>query len=496
MPKRHIPLALPRIATVASIVLVLGYAAASLLTQIGTPLPDFAASYVATSVAIHMPGAPMYDYGTLLRLNAVHQYVTVSFYPFVAPPFALLALAPLAFIPFPLANVLWLGITRLCALGAALAVSDAVYIVIARRSMVETSSSRRLLAVLRMTSLRIGRWRSPAGLVPLCSLVLLLALSPLDAISWDSLALVAVLFVALALDAYIRGHQILAALAIAVASGFSFFPLMLVVCFFFRGTWKVTIAALLFAAAVAAAPLLILPARTYSDLASALRMVQAAYGSSDHNISLSGATSIAVSSLGHMGTHTFTWASDLGTPLSLVLIAATLIAVLISPAVRRSATKAEKLPGDYDSIWLIFAIALSAAVLALPMVWPADSAFALFAMLLVGMYPFIRSLNRSHNTSNSSAGQQQHVSDIHAAVLFLLAATALILYLTALMLRLDSTDLRLLDHREFLFVARPAASVITWAAALRALFAPSPRLLRRRPHTIGATAEHDALSRV
>lgn len=488
MPNQRTGLVLTRTTTFGLIVLALGYAVTSLLTQIGTPLPSFAASYVATSVALHVSGAPIYDYGTLLRLNAVHKYVTVGFYPCVAPPFALLALAPLTLVPFPAASVVWLALTRLCMLGAALAISDAANVVIARRSMVEASSSARLLAALRRTSLQIGGWQIPAALASLCSLLFLFALPPLDTLSWNSLAPVAVLFVAVALDAYVRGRRALAALAVALASGFSFLPLVLVVCVFLRGTWKAAIAALLFAAAVAAAPLLLLPVRTYSDLANALRFAQAAYGSSDHNISLSGAASTSISALGHFGTRTFILAGEAGALVSFALIAVTLAALLLLPIVRRDVAKTGALPGGDDSTWLIFAVALSASVLALPLVWPDDSAFALIAVLLVGMYPFIRTHNHAHNTN-----ADQHIGD---AALFVLAVTALILYMIVPTLRLDSTGLRLLDYREFLYLAQPLASLITWAAALGALFAPYPRLPWLARRTLHATAEHDVLSRV
>ncbi|HLJ80843.1 MAG TPA: glycosyltransferase 87 family protein, partial [Ktedonobacterales bacterium] len=294
LPNQRTALVLARAAVFGLIVLVLGYAIAGLIAQIGTPLPSFAGSYVAASAAIHVPGAPIYEYGTLLRVNAAHQYITAGFYPFVAPPFALLALAPLTLLPYAAASVFWLAITRLCALGAALALADAFSVVAARRDAAQGLTSRRVLAVLRQTSPQIGAWRFPAAPFALGAALLLLALPPLDAISWDSLSLVAILLVALALDAFVRGHPLLAGFAVALASGFSFLPLVLVACFLIRGAWKAAASAIFFALAVAAAPLLLFPARSYGDLAAALRFAQGVYGSSDHNVSLLGAASTAI----------------------------------------------------------------------------------------------------------------------------------------------------------------------------------------------------------
>lgn len=472
-------LLLARTATLGLIILVLGYAIAGLIAQIGAPLPSFAGSYVAASAAIHVPGAPVYDYGTLLRLNAAHQYVTADFYPFVAPPFALLALAPLALLPYATASVFWLAITRLCTLGAALALADAFAVVIARREESQAPKSGRTLTVLRQTSPRIGAWRFPAAPFALGAALLLLALPPLDAISWDSLSLVAILLVAVALDAFVRGHPLLAGFAVALASGFSFLPLVLVACFLIRGAWKAAVSAIFFTLAVAAAPLLFFPARSYGDLAAALRFAQGVYGSSDHNASLLGAASTAIVTFGHMGTRTFIQASKAGTLLTLAVAVVTLVAFVLLPLLRRRFARTEAAPDGHDVIWLSFAAALSTPALALPLVWPDDSSFALVAVLLVGAYPFMRS---------RSAKVERRMGD---AALLLAAVVALILFISVLPFGLDTTDLQLLDRREALYLARPAATAIIWAAALGALLVPYVRLLWRirRPARVAVPQE-------
>lgn len=478
MPHQRPGLVPARTVTIGLIVLVLGAATASLFAQLGMPMPSFAATYVAASALLHGPGVPIYEYGALLHINAVQHFVTVGFYPFVAPPFALLTFAPLALLPFTAASFVWVIITRLCVLGAALAIGDAFFVMIARRDMAQdmakAPSAGRLLAVLRYTSFSIGTWRFPTAPFALCSALLLLALPPSDAVSWDSPALIAVLFVAVALDAYVRGHLVLAALAIALASGFSFLPLVLVVCLLVRGAWSATIAVLLFAGAVATAPLMFLPARAYGDLAAALRLAQATYGSSDHNVSLLGAASTLIYALGHMGTQTFIQASKASTLLSVVLIAITLIALLVFAVMQRISVHSGRLPDGDQSTWLIFAVALSATTLALPLVWPDDSLFALIAMLLVGfcspVIPVVR------HRDDERYGKYQRVA---GTALLVLAIMAFILYLSVLPFHLDSTDLQLLDRREFLDLARPVASVLIWASALGALFVPYVRFPRR-----------------
>lgn len=468
MRKKFAGLAPARAAVLIVIVLVLGYELVTLIAQIGAPLPDFAANYVASRVALHLPGAPIYQYGALLSLNAAHQYVIGGFYPFTAPPFTLLALAPLALLPYAVAKVIWLVIARLCVLATALLLADAFTVSVERQPVSESATGWRWRSILRDTALRVGPRRFPAAPFALCATLLALTLPPLDAAYWDSVSIVALMLLALALDAYVRQHPLVAGGAVALAGGFSFIALVVLACFLVRGAWKAAGATLLFASAVMALPLVFFPARDYADLLVALRFDQTVYMASQHNSAIIGATANAIEVLGHMGSQTYMQAVRLGSLLALALAVLTVGALMLVPALRAWLAHTGDLPSDSEVTWPCIALALSATVLALPLTWPGDIAFSLLALLLVGAYPFLR---QPRGTT---------VERIGDGIVLLALALALILQVSALFSGLDMTDLPLRHPLLILYLARPAAGLIVWLLAVWVLLRPYPRLLWRR----------------
>ncbi|MGH2516420.1 MAG: glycosyltransferase 87 family protein, partial [Ktedonobacterales bacterium] len=364
-------------------------------------------------------------------------------------------------LPYVAASTVWLAFTRLGALGAALALADAFVVVIERRDTLQAPVSQRIVAILRQTSPRIGGWRFPAAPFALGAALFLLALPPVNAISWDSPALIASVLVTLALDAYVRGHPMLAGVAVALACGFSLIPLALVAAFLLRSAWRAAASTLLFACAVAAVPLLVFPAHIYGEAAAALRFEQTVYTSSDHNISLQGAFSTSIFALGHMGTRTIIEANRAGTLVTLALLAVSVGTFVVVAILRRGAVTKGMIPHGNNVIWLGFAAALSAAILALPLVWSDNSVFALIALLLVGTYPFLRERN--------AKGKTRIAGRLGDAAILVAATLAFLLQVSALPFNLDVTDPRLLDPHVFLYLARPIAAIIVWAVALGAL---------------------------
>ena len=482
--RRFAVLVVARSAVLGLIVLVLGYEVISLVAQIGTPQPDFASTYVAARAAVEFPGASVYNYGALLGINTARGYVTGGFYPFTAPPFSLLAFAPLALLPYTTASVIWLALVRLCVLGTAFLLADACTLAVEGRAASEWTAGNRWRSGLRSTALRVGKHRFPAAPFAIFAALLALGLPSLDTVYWGQMALIAVLLVALALNATLRQRPYVAGVSIALASGFSFLPLVLLGVFIARSAWKAAGALILFAGAVAALPLIFFPVREYTDLLAASRFHQSVYVASGHNVSLIGAVTNLIEYLGHMGTRTFMQAERLGGLLALAL-SGIVVGVLALAAVLRAWLSRREEPSGADGVtWVCAAFTLSAAVLATPLVWPSDSAFSLVATLLIGSYAVIR-------LGDEKAGWR-----VGLVLVLGMALVALLLQVSAVLFGLDRATLPLQDARQIVYLALPAAALVTWVVACGALLLPYCRIVWRRLRPATASAEAQAASGV
>ncbi|HEV8190981.1 MAG TPA: glycosyltransferase 87 family protein, partial [Ktedonobacterales bacterium] len=115
----------PRASALALTALAIGATVLGFIGGLIRPSNEFETMYAAARAVADNRMANVYDYATLAQLNASHHYVDGALYPFTYPPFTLLALRPLALLPFDAARVAWTAIVYAALLGTALLLADA-----------------------------------------------------------------------------------------------------------------------------------------------------------------------------------------------------------------------------------------------------------------------------------------------------------------------------------------------------------------------------------
>ncbi|WIG58571.1 MAG: hypothetical protein OJF49_001317 [Ktedonobacterales bacterium] len=463
----------PRTVSLGFAVVALGVALLLLLGQRGVWSADFAGSYAATRALMDAPSANVYDYATLSLLNASHQYAHGAISPFTYPPFMLLALRPLALLPFDAAHGVWLALIVLCTLATAFFLARAVAALAQHVAQADNSAGASPFATfLANTSVLLGRVEFPAALFAVFAGVLLLALPLLDAVYWGQAQVIALFLIAVALDAHLRRRSLLAGIALGLASGFSFAALAVLLCFVPRGAWKLLTAAVASAVVVAVAPLPLVSLSGYRALFTETRFLSGVYATSTFNNSLRGLSANALVVTFHTGAKSFLSAEKVATWGVYAVVALTVIVLALSALhyVARRSVWSER------GMWVGIAAVLAAWVLAVPVSWPFDAFLVAPAALMLGSIPLIE-----RRTGARSFADGLVLSAAALALLLLIVPTAL---------GIDGQEIAQGTPGRWLYLLRPIAALLVWAGALFALVAPHiapvlARVLRRRPRARG-----------
>ncbi|HEX8728526.1 MAG TPA: glycosyltransferase family 87 protein [Ktedonobacterales bacterium] len=462
----------PRTVSLGFAILALGAALMLLLGQRGAWSADFAGSYAATRALTDAPSTNVYDYATLSLLNASHQYIHGAISPFTYPPFMLLALRPLTLLPFDAAHGVWLALIMLCTLATAFFLARAVAALAQHMATAdESAGATPFAAFLANTTVRLGGVEFPAALFAAFA-GLLLVLPALDARYWGQAQVVALVLIALALDAHLRRRPLVAGIALGLASGFSFAALAVLLCFVPRGAWKLLTAAVASAVVVAIAPLLLVSLSGYRALFTATRFLSGVYATSTFNNSLRGLAANTLVVTFHTGATSFLSAEKAATWGGYAVVALTVIVLALSALhyiVRRSVWSER-------GMWVGIAAVLAAWVLAVPVSWPFDAFLVAPAALMLGSIPLIE---RRADTRSLANG-----------LVLAAAALAMLLLIVPTALGIDGQEIAQGTPGRWLYLLRPIAALLVWAGALFALVAPHvapvlARVLRRRPRARG-----------
>src|SRR5258706_5447380 len=92
--------------------------------QAGGASAGFISAYVAACAAWQRPGANVYDYAMLLRLNASASYAPIPVDPYTGSPALLVYLLPLTRLPFATAVAIRHAFSLLCGFASAFLLAD------------------------------------------------------------------------------------------------------------------------------------------------------------------------------------------------------------------------------------------------------------------------------------------------------------------------------------------------------------------------------------
>lgn len=380
---------------IAVLLAVLAHDVLAGIAQIAIWPADFASYYVPARAVMRYPSTNVYDYSNLLHLNNANHYVAGVFYPYVYPPFALIALRPLAALSFATASTIWIVVSHLCAIGAALLLADAFSVALERgvhpRAAGAGDLPATIRALLRATNIKLGPWSFPTLPFAAASAVLLCAWPAWDTYYWGQINFVIVFLLVLALHAYLHDRPVLAGAALALAGALKLTPLFLVAFFVLRGAWKAVASALGLTGLLAALPLLVFPAHNYVTLFIELRVLDGMFVLGNHNESFIAAFPHLAAALGHTNGHAAATAELLGEVVAGALVVGTLAVVLLLSASQRWPAVSRGAPLDPTAVsWLGFVAVLAAYVLVTPLVWSHYYIVALPAALMLAVYPILR----------------------------------------------------------------------------------------------------------
>ena len=380
-----------RAAALALIVLALWGDLTAAVQQLVIWPEDFASYYVPARVLARFPAISPYDDAAIARVNAAQHYVSGPFLPYIYPPAGFVALRPLAAFSFPTAYAIWIAVSHLCALGSALLLADSFVFLVERTAGspgYRGALASSLPAVLRATSIRVGRWTFPTLPFAVCASVLLLANSARETYFLGQINFLVLFCLMLALNAYLRDHLVLAGAAIAVAGALKLTPLFFLAYFLARGAWKAVAAGLIATAALIAVSIPFLPAGAYAAFVTAISTKNSVLAANGSNRSLVGIITRG-GALVHLSAGK---AALLGDAASAAVILFTLgVVVLVSRRAGRgpSAGGAASL-SPYEVRWLGFSTALATYLLVMPLVWTHYYIWALPGALLAAVYPLLR----------------------------------------------------------------------------------------------------------
>src|SRR5260221_6966509 len=386
-----------RAVAIGVVLIALGHDLLALLAQTAIWPADFASYYVPARAAISFPGVNVYDYGGLLRLNATQQYVTGPFYPYIYPPFALLALRPLAALPWSVASTLWAVCSHACAIGSAWLLATSFTLVLRRGASAEGADAR-IRAVhqfLSSTELRLGAYAFPLVPFAVAASVFLLSWPTCDTYYWGQINFVVVFLLLIAFYADLSGHPVVAGAAVALAGGLKLTPLIFLGYFAIRGAWKALAVGAIGAGLVFATPLLFFPAQDYDHLRVELTLLDSMFVLGDHNESFIAIFPHVAALLGHGSAATLTRAETLGEAVAGLI---GLITVIALGAARWLRPRSREGAGENvlsvaavfaPTVWLSFALTLAAYELVTPLVWSHFYVVAMPCTVMLAAYPLL-----------------------------------------------------------------------------------------------------------
>jgi hypothetical protein len=437
------------------IALVLVAAVVSFASTLSRWPADIATMYVVAHAADQL-GASVYDYASLAQFNAAHHTVQGAIYPFTYPPFILLAVHPLTVLPFDAVRVLWAAIRVLAVLGAALLLADAFVASVERLEGRATALS----AALRASSPMLGRWRVPALPFVIGAASLLLALPPVDARYWGAGSILIVLLVALELDGALRGRPVIAGCAAGLAAGLAsphpVFGLLIILGFiglalFVPRAWRRFSVGALAALIVWYPPTAGLPgdlSRQYSAYLAQRTLLGGVYATSWHNGSLMGFMATLLSLGGHTGTQAFNQGERLATYLGWAVAILTALALMGLGFAAWRAQRDAKRSFSASAVWSALAMVTVAYALLSTPLWPFEAVMVAFATLLL------------LGAAVSDAGSRPFVARVTASA----AVVALLFCIGATLSGSDWQDLPQGTSATALYLLRPLAALLVWAA--------------------------------